>query len=67
MDEGANEQTYRLMISDYRRPLTSATPEASQEHCWLSGYEEEIGAGVGFQRGNEICASRIYIRLPEMC
>ncbi|KAI8422259.1 hypothetical protein MSG28_006146 [Choristoneura fumiferana] len=31
--EGANEQADRLMVSDYRRPWTPATPEESQVRC----------------------------------
>ncbi|KAI8420445.1 hypothetical protein MSG28_008935 [Choristoneura fumiferana] len=30
---GANEQADRLMVSDYRRPWTPATPEESQVRC----------------------------------
>lgn len=33
MELEANEQTYRLMVSDHISPWTPATPEASQEDC----------------------------------
>lgn len=43
-DKGAYEQTYRLIVSDYLRPRTPATPKASQVRCRSLG---DGGRGFG--------------------
>lgn len=34
MKQGANEQTYCLMVTGYKCPWKLTTPEMSQVHCW---------------------------------
>lgn len=44
----ANEQTYRLMVRDYRHPWTPTTPEASQVRYWPFGDKEGMGDWLGY-------------------
>lgn len=45
--QGANDQTYRLMASDYRCPWRPAIPQASQVHCRPFRVGVGVGGGVG--------------------
>lgn len=66
MDYEINEQMYRLMVTDYRRPWTRATPEQSQVQCQLSNFK---GKGKVVVSGGYLIQYKIvnFLQVTNLC